>query len=144
MKLVGTIEKIIVDGYERLIYISFTAIEKKLWCHFIQHEEYLEEGNTSEILRVGQNLTFIVGIDLVNDYSVITKESEFIEDVLQPISESPHSIVSATVIEKEDDYTLLCDVEGLGRNIVVEFEEKVNVETGTSLRLKGNLKVEPK
>ncbi|MFB4322035.1 MULTISPECIES: hypothetical protein [Paenibacillus] len=144
MKLVGTIEKIIVDGYERLIYISFTAIEKKLWCHFIQHEEYLEEGKTSEILRVGQNLTFIVGIDLVNDYSVITKESEFIEDVLQPKSESPHSIVSATVIEKEDDYTLLCDVEGFGRNIVVEFEEKVNVETGTSLRLKGNLKVELK
>jgi hypothetical protein len=39
---------------------------------------------------------------------------------------------------------LLCDVEGFGRNIVVEFEEKVNVETGTSLRLKGNLKVELK
>lgn len=142
MKLEGTIEKIIVDGYERLIYISFTAIQKKLWCHFIQHEEYLEEGKNSEFLHEGQNLTFIVGIDLVNDYSVITKKTGLTEELLQPISESSHSMLLATVIEIEDDYTLICDIEGVGRNIVVEFEEKVNVEIGTSLRLKGNLKVE--
>lgn len=40
----------------------------------------MEEGKTSEIFHVGQNLTFIIGIDLVNDYSVITKKSGHIED----------------------------------------------------------------
>ncbi|MFE1214550.1 hypothetical protein ACFW4D_06095 [Paenibacillus lactis] len=45
-------------------------------------------------------------------------------------------------MEKEDDYTLICDIQGLGRNVLVEFEEKVSVEIGASLRIKGNLKAE--
>lgn len=51
-------------------------------------------------------------------------------------------IAVATIMEKEDDYTLICDIQGLGRNVLVEFEEKVSVEIGASLRIKGNLNAE--
>ncbi|KWX73230.1 hypothetical protein [Paenibacillus jilunlii] len=142
MKLEGTIEKIIIDGYERLIYKSVTNRQKELWCHLIQHEEYLEEGDHSKFLHEGQTITLKFGIDLVNDYSVIPRQLKLSEELLQPISESSYIIAVATVLEKEDDYTLICDIEGLGRNILVEFEEKVRVEIGGGLRLKGNLKAE--
>lgn len=54
--------------------------------------------------------------------------------------ESSHIIAVATIMEKEDDYTLICDIQGLGSNVLVKFEEKVSVEIGASLRIKGNLK----
>ncbi|WHX49677.1 hypothetical protein QNH46_03040 [Paenibacillus woosongensis] len=142
MKLGGIIEKIIIDGYERLIYLNVITRQKKLWCHLIQHNEYLEKGGQSQFLHVNQNITLNIGIDLVNDYSVITKQPELIKGVLQPISESSHIIAVATVMEKEDDYTLICDIQDLGSNVLVEFEEKISIEIGASLRLKGNLKAE--
>jgi len=140
MKLEGIIEKIIADGYERLIYLSLTSIQKKLWCHLIQHDEYLEKGAQSQLLHINQSITLKVGIDWVNEYSIITKQQGLTEELLQPISESSTIIAVATIMEKEDDYTLICDIQGLGRNVLVEFEEKVSVEIGASLRIKGNLK----
>ncbi|OIB01413.1 hypothetical protein AK95_28720 [Paenibacillus sp. LC231] len=140
MKLEGIIEKTIADGYERLIYLSLTSIQKKLWCHLIQHDEYLEKGDQSQLLHVNQSIT--LWIDWVNEYSIITKQQGLTEELLQPISESSHIIAVATIMEKEDDYTLICDIQGLGRNVLVEFEEKVSVEIGASLRIKGNLKAE--
>lgn len=142
MKLEGIIEKIIADGYERLIYLSLTTRQEKLWCHLIQHDEYLEKGDQSQFLHVNQSITLKVGINWVNDYSIITKQQGLTEELLQRISESSHIIAVATIMEKEDDYTLICDIQGLGRNVLVDFEEKVSVEIGESIRIKGNLKAE--
>ncbi|WP_342575166.1 hypothetical protein [Paenibacillus sp. FSL M8-0142] len=140
MKLEGIIEKIIADGYERLIYLSLTARQEKLWCHLIQYDEYLGKGEQSQFLHVNQTITLKVRIEWVNEYSIITKQQGLTEELLQSINESSHTIAVATIMEKEDDYTLICDIQGLVRNVLVEFEEKVSVEIGASLRIKGNLK----
>lgn len=142
MKIDGRIEKIISDGYERLIYLDVCSRQQKLWVHLIQHEEYLEAGEQSEFLSEGQNVSLEVGIELVNDYSVVNISSTVIDKLLQPINDSSHVIVVATVIEIEDDYTITCFIEDLGSNILVEFEEKVVVEKGETLKIKGNLKAE--
>ena len=102
----------------------------------------MEKGDQSQLLHVNQSITLKIGIDWVNEYSIITKQQGLTEELLQPISESSHIIAVATIMEKEDDYTLICDIQGLGRNVLVEFEEKVSVEIGASLRIKGNLKAE--
>lgn len=88
MKLEGIIEKIIADGYERLIYLSLTTRQKKLWCHLIQLDEYLAKGEQSQFLHVSQNITLKVGIEWVNDYSIITKQQGLAEELLTPTSES--------------------------------------------------------
>lgn len=135
MKLEGIIEKITPDGYERLIYLSLTSGQKKLWCHLIQHDEYLEKGAQSQLLHVNKSITLKVGIDWVNDYSIITEQPRLIEELLQPISESSHINAVATIMEREDDYTFICDIQDLGSNVLVEFEEKVSVAIGASLSL---------
>jgi|GEM_PF-1402681 len=140
MKLEGIIEKIIADGYERLIYLSLTTRQEKLWCHLIQHDEYLGKGEQSQFLHLNQVVTLKVEIEWVNDYSIITKQQGLTEELLQPISESSYIIAVATIMEKEDDYTLICEIQGMGRNVLVEFEEKVSVGIGACLRIKGNLK----
>lgn len=142
MKLHGTICEIITDGYERLIHLDVSAPHRKFWCHLIQHEEYLEAGEKSAYLSVGQRVTVEVGIDLVNEYSVLAAPSSVPHTFMQPISESSHVRVEVTVMEVEDEYTLLCEVEELGGTIFVEFEEKVDVKTGVTLRVTGNLKAE--
>ncbi|GIP30228.1 hypothetical protein J23TS9_53580 [Paenibacillus sp. J23TS9] len=138
----GRIEKIIADGYERLIYIHVKNIQKKLWVHLIQHEEYLEGGEQSKFLNIGQSVTMDIGIDLVHDYSVVHILSEATGEFSQPIHESSHITAAATVRGIEDDYTLICDIENLGRNILVEFEEKIVVKKEDTLTIKGNLKAE--
>lgn len=142
MKIDGRIEKIISDGYERLIYLDVCTRQKKFWVHLIQHEEYLEVGEQSKFLSVGQNVSLEVGIELVNDYSVVNIPSTVINKLLQPINESSHVIAVATVMEIEDDYTIICSIEDLGSNILVEFEEKVVVGKEETLTIKGNLKAE--
>lgn len=142
MKISGRIEKIISDGYERLIYLDVCTRQKKLWVHLIQYEEYLDAGEQSKFLSEGQDVSLEVGIELVNDYSVVNNLSTANNKLLQPINDSSHVIAVATVMEVKDDYTIICCIEDLGSNILVEFEEKVVVETGEALRIKGNLKAE--
>lgn len=142
MKIHGKINEIIIDGYERLIHIEVSGMNKQLWCHLIQHEEFLEAGEQSKYLSVGQSITLEVGIDLVTDYSVLDTVSTVAEPLVQPIMGSSHVLAVATVMEIEDDYTLICEIEEIGSHILVEFEEKVDVEKGAVLNLKGNLKAE--
>ncbi|KOP64842.1 hypothetical protein AMS62_05960 [Bacillus sp. FJAT-18019] len=142
MKIDGRIERILSDGYERLIYLDFYTKQKKIWVHLIQHEEYLEEGEQSKFLSVGQSVSLEIGINLVNNYSVVNISSTVINKPLQPINESPHVIVVATVMEIKDDDTMICSIEDLGSNILVEFEEKVVVGQGETLLIEGILKAE--
>lgn len=142
MRIDGRIENIISDGYERLIYFDVCTRPQKLWVHLIQHEDYLEVGEQSKFLSVGQNVSLEVGIEWVNDYSVVNISSTVINKLLQPIDESSHVIAVATVMEIEDDYTIICSIEDLGSNILVEFEEKVAVGKRETLTIKGNLKAE--
>jgi len=142
VKLIGEIVEILNDGFERLLFLDVSAMNKQLWCHLVQHEEYLEAAEQSKYLSVGKSITFEVGIDLVTDYSVLDKVSTVTDTFVQPIMESSHVLAVATVREIEDDYTLICDIEEIGSHILVEFEKKVDVEKGTVLSLKGNLKAE--
>lgn len=142
MKIDVKIERIIIDGYERLVYVDCSARHQKLWLHFIQHEEYLEAGEMSEFLSVGQNVTFDIGIELVNDYSVHNCLSSISNKFVQPINESSHVITAAIVMRIEDDYTLICNIEALGGDLSVVFEEKVGFKKGDILMIKGNLKAE--
>jgi hypothetical protein len=140
MKFKCIIEKINVNGYERFIYLNAININRNIWCNLIEHEEYLEGNEISKVLKVGQKIDIEIGIDMVNDYTFV--ESLVNQELLQPINESPHSIVFATVREVIDEFTLKCDVEGLGKDIIVEFEQWVNILIGSNIKLTGNLKGE--
>ncbi|PAD71173.1 hypothetical protein [Paenibacillus campinasensis] len=95
----------------------------------------MEKGAQSQLLHVNKSITLKVGIDWVNDYSIITEQPRLTEELLQPISESSHINAVATIMEREDDYTFICDIQDLGSNVLVEFEEKVSVAIGASLSL---------
>ncbi|GMK40256.1 hypothetical protein PCCS19_33110 [Paenibacillus sp. CCS19] len=142
MGIEGRVVQMFIDGYERLTQLDVNAINKKLWVHFIQHEEYLEQGEQSKILTVGQYANFEVGIDLasvcIEPKYVMTDTNAFI----QPIDESSHVIVTANVVDIEDDYSIVCSIKNLGEAILVEFEEKINVGKGERITFKGNLKAD--
>jgi len=141
MGIEGKIERVIIDGYERLIRLDVNAIKRKLWVHFIQHEEYLEPGEQSKILIVGQYSNFEVGIDLAS----VCLEPKYVmtdTDAIKPIDESSHVIVTANVVDIEDEFSVVCNIENLGAAVLVEFEEKINVRKGERITFKGNLKAE--
>lgn len=79
-----------------------------------------------------------VYLKLVSDFKVYNNPSWPAEGIIQPITQSPHSIVSGIVRDRLDDCTLVCSVGGIGE-LLVSFESEVSIEVGSRIRVSGEL-----
>ncbi len=131
---------LITDGYERTA--QFAALDNKtIWCHFLQHDEYLNSGEESQKLRTGARVHGQLSIQWVTDCKKANDESQ--PGYRQPLVNSSHIEAVGRVIEVEDDYECICDFGPLGKAISVEFEVPVDVKEGDLIRIEGSLEWEP-
>jgi hypothetical protein len=137
--LSGIVKRIKSDGYERYIEleISNTSVER-IWCYFVETNEYLKMGEESTILSVGNKIDVRLTIEWVNVYNFISGSEA--TGFKQPINESSHIVVNAEVLKVLDEYTIICDI-GTFKNILVEFEIKIpGIKVGHRISFSGNLK----
>jgi hypothetical protein len=134
------IKVLIADGYERTAQVIVAGSSETVWCHFIQHDEYLEAGEKSAKLKAGDRIEGRFSIQLVTEYSLSVDTD--VPGFSQPINESSHIIAVGKVIEKIDDFSFLCDFGSLGDAVPVEFEDAADIEPGASVKVRGSLELE--
>jgi hypothetical protein len=131
------IKALTADGYERTAQVFITETNKSVWCHFIQHDEYLEAGQESVKLKAGDQVGGTFSVQLVTGFTLEADAGD--PGFTQPIEESSHIVAVCEVREIIDEYTCLCDFGLLGEAVPVEFEDSVKVEQGTMIKVSGSL-----
>jgi hypothetical protein len=134
VQLVGAVEAIEVDGYERLLTIR-SSLSQVLCCVLLDPAEYLEPGALSSRLRVGEE----VAADLVLDLARLEELHEPAPGLSQVGQGSPSSVAVGVFAERlcEDECVIrLAD----GQSLRVESEVPITVGLGSRVRACGELR----
>lgn len=134
------IKTLIAEGYERTAHVFIPGKNRSVWCHFIQHDEYIEAGKESAKLKIGDRIEGKFSIQLVTDFTLADNAED--PGFTQQINESPHIVATGEVKEIIDEYSCLCDFGWLGEAIPVEFEDSVTIKSGTKIEVRGSLELE--
>ena len=133
------IEEIYGDGYERWAKIKIDNYIEEVCVHFIEYDEYIENTNVSLKRKKGDTINGILKICLVTEFKVIDEDKEGFN---QYINNSSNITAIATVKEIEDSDIIVCTIKNLDDDIVVEFEDDVEIEVNTLIEVKGSLELE--
>ena len=133
------IEEIYGEGYERWAKIKMDSNLEGVYAHFIECDEYLENTNIPIKRKKSDTVNSILKIGLVTEFKVI---DEHRKGYNQSIKNSSNITAIATVKEIYDSDTIVCRIENLGDNIVVEFEDDVEIEVDTTIELNGSLELD--
>jgi len=133
------IEEIHGDGYERWAKIKMNSSLEGVYVHFIEYDEYLENTNVPIKRKKDDIINGILKICLVTGFKVIPEDRK---GYTQSINNSSNITAIATVKEIDDSDTIVCRIENLGDDIVVEFENDVEIEVDTTIEVNGSLELE--
>ena len=131
------INNIYVDGWERFVEGN-TPDNRNITVHFLEYSEYITQYEISKKKKIGDVLEGDIRIDLVT-HSFITKDKLMF---IQPIKESSHIRAIIEVENVEDDYSIYARTNICDKNILVEFERKVQYNIGDRLYLEGSLEID--
>lgn len=131
------IQKIKADGYERFVSVK-TSDNRKLFVHYIEYSEYLEENEKTQIRKVGDILTTDISINLVVNSRITEGELCYV----QRIQDSPHIDAVIEIQEVIDDYTVYAKTSLCEKNILVEFEYKIQYKKYDRVLIIGSLEIE--
>ncbi|WP_010272576.1 hypothetical protein [Paenibacillus senegalensis] len=134
------IEQIQGDGYERVAKFKREDELPAVWCHFIQHDEYLEPGEEPQALRSGCRVEGRFSIQLVLSCEPVHSDAQI--GFKQELEASSHIEAVGRVTERLDDDEFIGDFGPLGDSVRVELEQSLELEVGTLVRVKGNLEWE--
>ena len=107
------IKKMRVNCLENWVMLEDVISRNTFWAHFLQKE------NTKD-LKVGD----IIQSDFAIAEAFLSEDGHYQDAYAQPIKESSSIKVNATVKQIFDDFVLICDVDMLGSDILVNFERK--------------------
>lgn len=133
------IEEIYGEGYERWAKVKMDSTLEGVYVHFIEYDEYLENTNVPIKRKKNDTVKGILKIGLVKEFKVI---DEHRKGYIQSIKNSSNITAIATVKEICDSTTIVCGIEYLGDDIVVEFEDDVDIEVNTKIELNGSLELD--
>lgn len=133
------IEEIYGDGYERWAKIKMDNSLGGVYAHFIEYDEYLENTNIPIKRKKGDTINGILKIDLVTEFKIVDEDRKGYN---QSINKSSNITAIATVKEVDDSDIIVCRIEELGDDIVVEFEEDVEIEVNTTIEVNGSLELD--
>ena len=123
------------SGYERICYIEDSFTNIKYYAHFLEYDEYLEAEQLISKRTKGELLRGNLRIDLVTNECEVNEPLSFI----QPISDSNHVEAIVEVREIIDDFSLYAFVDVIDDIVEIEFENSVNYECGSRIKLIGSL-----
>lgn len=133
------IEEIYGDGYERWAKIKMDSSLEGVYVHFIEYDEYLENTNVPIKRKKGDTIKGILKIGLVTEFKVIYEDRKGFN---QAIDKSSNITAIATVNGIDDSDIIVCRIEDLGDDVVVEFEDDVEIEVYTTIEVNGSLELE--
>ncbi|MCB5883177.1 hypothetical protein LIR45_12485 [Lachnospiraceae bacterium EP-SM-12S-S03] len=133
------IEEIYGDGYERWAKIKMDNSLGGVYVHFIEYDEYLENTNIPIKRKKGDIINGILKIDLVTEFKIVDEDRKGYN---QSINKSSNITAIATVKKVDDSDIIVCRIEELGDDIIVKFEEDVEIEVNSTIEVNGSLELD--
>ena len=132
------IQNIISDGYERFLVVN-TIENKKLFVHYIEYSEYLNDNEKTKIRNVGDILSADIRIDLVSNSYITNRELDFFQEI------DNSSSIKAIIEVKEviDEYTIFAKTSLCNEVMLIEFENKITYQQNDRVYIEGSLEIEP-
>ena len=132
------IQNIISDGYERFLVVN-TIENKKLFVHYIEYSEYLNDNEKTKIRNVGDILSAEIRIDLVSNSYITNRELVFFQEI------DNSSSIKAIIEVKEviDEYTIFAKTSLCNEVMLIEFENKITYQQNDRVYIEGSLEIEP-
>jgi len=131
------INAIYSEGYERFAIIEEIEQEVKLNVHFLEYDEYLENGEESKKKKKGDILEGDISIELVTVSEKVDKE--LIHH--QEIQKSSHIEAIIEVVQIINEYSIYAFSSILDNNILIEFESAVEYNVGDRVLVIGSLEM---
>ncbi|MFA9379062.1 MAG: hypothetical protein ACERKZ_20305 [Lachnotalea sp.] len=126
------------SGYERIGYIKDSITNTTYYVHFLEYDEYIEAEQLIRKRNKGELLIGNLRIDLVTGEHEV-KEPLFFR---QPISDSNHVEAIVEVREIIDNFSMYAFVDIIDDIIEIEFENSVDYECGSRIKLIGSLELD--
>ena len=132
------IQNIISDGYERFLVVN-TIENKKLFVHYIEYSEYLNDNEKTKIRNVGDILSAEIRIDLVSNSYITNRKLDFFQEI------DNSSSIKAIIEVKEviDEYTIFAKTSLCNEVMLIEFENKITYQQNDRVYIEGSLEIEP-
>ena len=132
------IQNIIADDYERFLVVN-TIENKKLFVHYIEYSEYLNDNEKTKIRNVGDILSAEIRIDLVSNSYITNRELDFFQEI------DNSSSIKAIIEVKEviDEYTIFAKTSLCNEVMLIEFENKITYQQNDRVYIEGSLEIEP-
>lgn len=131
------INTIYSEGYERFAIIEGIEQEVKLTVHFLEYDEYLENGEESKKKKKGDIMEGDISIELVTVSEKVDKELIY----RQEIQKSSHIEAIIEVVQIISDYSVYAFSSILNDNILIEFESTVKYNVGDRVSVIGSLEM---
>ena len=131
------INEIFSDGYERIAIIKEVGKDVKINVHFLEYDEYLENGEESQKKKKGDILEGDISIELVTFSQKVDEELIY----HQGIQKSPHIEAIIEVAQIIDEYSVYALSSILDDKVLIEFENAVSYEVGERVLVVGSLEL---
>ena len=131
------INMIYADGYDRCAIIEGIEHDVKLKVHFLEYDEYLENGEESEKKKKGDILEGDISIGLVTVSEKVDKELMHYQEIRK--SSHIEAIVEVAQIINEDSIYAFSSI--LNDNVLIEFESAVEYNVGDRIFIIGSLEM---
>lgn len=131
------IKEIYADGYERIAKLNKMDSGENSIVHFLEYDEYLENGKKSGKKKIGDIIEGDISIDLVTvnrkiDMGVMHK---------QVIDNSSHIEAVVEVSRIIDNYSVYVFSSISTDEVLVEFESEVDYKEGDRVFIEGSLEI---
>ncbi|MDE7204421.1 MAG: hypothetical protein K2O91_21555 [Lachnospiraceae bacterium] len=131
------INEIHSDGYERFAVIEEIEKNAKINVHFLEYDEYLENGEESRKKKTGDILEEDISIELVT----FSRKTDDGLSHHQNIQGSPSIKAVIEITQIIDAYSIYAVSSILDNNILIEFESAVNYKVGERILVVGSLEL---
>lgn len=129
------IKELHADGYERFAFVREMGKDIQMCVHFIEYDEYIENGEASRKRKKGDLLEGNISIELVTHSRKVDAELSY----HQNIQGSSHieAIVEVTQVKDSDSFYARSSLSE--DDILIEFENAVNYRAGEKVFVIGSL-----
>lgn len=130
-------KEIYTDGYERIAVLKGMEIGEKIIVHFLEYDEYLENGVKTEKKKAGDVIEGELSIDLVTVNKKTNKEVMH----KQIIKKSSHIEAIVEVFHIVDNFSLYAFSTIANDEILIEFESAIDYKVGDRIFIEGSLEM---
>ena len=131
------IKEIYADGYERIAKLNKMDSGENSIVHFLEYDEYLENGKKSGKKKIGD----IIEGDISIDWVTVNRKIDMGVMHKQVIDNSSHIEAVVEVSRIIDNYSVYVFSSISTDEVLVEFESEVDYKEGDRVFIEGSLEI---